>query len=188
MKKFFYSAAAQILFFTNMLKRDQKEALVGKISGEVKDSKSIVFVDFQGLEVNKMNDLRKQLKDSSIFFKVLKKTLMTVALEKAGLKKGMKEVSGELAIAIGKDEVEAAKILAKFSKENEGLKIVSGFLESKELAFEEVMNLAKLPAKEELLAKLVGTLNAPISGFVNALAGNIRGLVNVLKAVADTKQ
>ena len=69
----------------------------------------------------------------------------------------------------------------------ENLKIVGGILGTKELTAEEVQALAKLPSKEELLAKLVGTLNAPVSGFVNVLAGNLRGLVNVLKAVADSK-
>ena len=74
------------------------------------------------------------------------------------------------------------------AKTNENLKIVGGILGKSVLSSQEVMALSKLPSKEELLAKFVGTINAPVSGFVNVLAGNLRGLVNVLKAVADNKQ
>jgi large subunit ribosomal protein L10 len=74
------------------------------------------------------------------------------------------------------------------AKVNENLKIVGGLLGKSILSKEEVVALSKLPSKEELLAKLVGTLNAPVSGFVNVLAGNLRGLVQVLKAVGESKE
>jgi len=86
------------------------------------------------------------------------------------------------------DEVAAPKIIAKMAKINENLKIKGGLLGTEILNEEQMMNLAKLPSKEELLAKLVGSLNAPINGFVNVLAGNIRGLVNVLNAISQAKQ
>jgi len=97
-------------------------------------------------------------------------------------------MEGQIAVAVSSgDEVEASKIIAKMAKVNENLKISGGILGKKILSREEVMALSKLPSKEELLAKLVGTLNAPVSGFVNVLAGNLRGLVQVLKSISEVK-
>ena len=113
---------------------------------------------------------------------------MNRALKDAGIEMDAKKLEGQVAIAVSsKDEVAAAKIIAKLAKVNENLKIVGGILGTKELSVEEVNALAKLPTKEELLAKLVGTLNAPASGFVNVLAGNMRGFVTALQAIADKK-
>ena len=80
-----------------------------------------------------------------------------------------------------------AKILEQFSKTNGAVKIIGGVIERKFITAAEVIALAKLPSKQELLAKLVGTINAPISGFVNVLAGNLRGFVQVLNAIKDQK-
>ncbi len=171
-----------------MQTRNQKEQLVKELEQNLKKSKAVVFSDFKGLEVKDMMALRKELRNEGIVFKVLKKTLINLALKKAGIEVDIKKLEGQIALAISeKDEVAAAKIISKAAKTNEQLKIVGGILEMKEISGEQVRALAKLPSKDELLSKLVGSLNAPVSGFVNVLAGNLRGLVNVLKAVADTK-
>ncbi len=88
-------------------------------------------------------------------------------------------------MAYGPDEVEAAKILAKFAKDHEGIELHAGWLENDFIDKAKVEELSKLLGKEELLAKLVGSLNSPISGLVNVLDGNTRGLVTVLKAIAE---
>lgn len=166
--------------------KQQKEELVKELAEKIKASKAVVFSDYKGLEVKDMTALRKELKVAGVELKVLKKTLIKLALKDAGIEMDIKKLEGQIAIAVsGGDEVAAAKIIAKMAKANENLKIVGGFLGIKELSADEVNALAKLPTKDELLAKLVGTLNAPVSGFVNVLAGNLRGLVNVLKAVAE---
>lgn len=166
----------------------QKEEIVKNLAAKLKASKAVVFSDYKGLQVKDMTVLRRELRASGIDLKVLKKTLISLALKDAGIEVDVKKLEGQIAIAISSgDEVAAAKIIAKAAKANENLKIVGGILGVKELSAAEVNALAKLPSKEELLAKLVGTLNAPVSGFVNVLAGNLRGLVNVLKAVADAK-
>jgi large subunit ribosomal protein L10 len=135
-----------------------------------------------------MMALRRELKKEGVDLKVTKKTLIKMALKDAGFEIDARKFEGQLAIAISsQDEVVAAKIIAKTAKANENIKIVGGILGTKELTEEETKALALIPSKQELLAKLVGTLNAPVSGFVNVLAGNLRGLVNVLKAVADSK-
>lgn len=171
-----------------MQTKKQKKEIVADLSEKLKNSKAAVFSDFKGLLVKDMMALRKELRKEKIDFKVAKKTLIGLALKDAKIDADVKNMEGQLAVAISsEDEVAAAKIMAKVAKGNENLKILGGILEMKFLEKEEIMALSKLPSKEELLAKLVGTLNAPVSGFVNVLAGNIRGLVNVLKAIGDTK-
>ena len=171
-----------------MQTRLQKEELVKSLAQKLKDSKAVVFSDFKGLAVKDMTVLRNELREKGIDFKVLKKTLISIALKDAGIEMDLKKMEGQIAIAVSQgDEVEAAKIIAKMAKVNENLKIAGGILGKKILSTEEVMALSKLPSKDELLAKLVGTLNAPVSGFVNVLAGNLRGLVQVLKAVSESK-
>lgn len=168
--------------------KEIKKELVKDLAAKLKASKAVVFSDYKGLPVKEMMALRRELKSSGIEFKVLKKTLIGLALKDAGLEVDAKKLEGQIAVAVSAgDEVAAAKIVAKAAKANENLKIVGGILGVKELSAEEVNALAKLPSKDEMLAKLVGTLNAPVSGFVNVLAGNLRGLVQVLKAVSEAK-
>jgi len=167
----------------------QKETLVKDLASKLKNSKAAVFSDYKGLSVKDMTAMRRELRAEGIDLKVAKKTLISIALKDAGIQLDARELEGQVAIAISsQDEVAAAKILAKAAKANENLKIVAGVLGTQAISKEEVIALSKLPSKEQLLAQLVGTLNAPVSGFVNVLAGNIRGLVNVLKAVADSRQ
>jgi large subunit ribosomal protein L10 len=169
-----------------MLNKEQKKQIVKDLVDKFKTAKSVVFVDFKGLEMKKMTELKKELKKAGIDFKVTRKTLMNIALKNAGLEADAKKMEGQIAISIShEDEVAPAKIISTFAKKNEGLKIAGGILGIKVMSIEEVKALAKLPSKEEMLAKLVGTINAPISGFVNVLAGNIRGLVQVLKGISE---
>jgi large subunit ribosomal protein L10 len=170
-----------------MLNKTQKKDLVKDITEKVKAAKAVVFADFRGLKVKDLNNLKKELRKSDAGFKVAKKTLMNIALKDAGVKFDVEKLEGQIALSTSPDEVTAAKIIDIFSKKNEHIKILGGFVGEKEMTAEEVKMLAKLPGRDEMLAKLVGTINAPVSGFVNVLAGNIRGLVQVLKAVADNK-
>ena len=173
-----------------MLSRKKKEEIVKELTEDIKSSKSIVFADFKGLAVKDMTTLKKQLKKEGSNFKVIKKNLIGIALanaKKSGV--DMKKMEGQIAISISpQDEVSSAKIINDFSKGNDAVKILGGMLGEKSMDADEVMALAKLPGKDELLAKLVGTLKAPISGLVNIFQGNQRNLVQVLRAVAEAKQ
>jgi large subunit ribosomal protein L10 len=172
-----------------MQTKAQKKELIKNLAQKIKDSKAVVFSDFKGLSVKSMTALRKDLREKNVSFEVLKKTLLSIALKDAGIKLDAKKIEGQIAIAVSpQDEVDAARIIAKMAKVNENIKIAGGLLGKNVLKAEEVVALSKIPAREELLAKLVGTLNAPVSGFVNVLAGNLRGLVQVLKAVSEKKQ
>ncbi len=175
--------------FTNMGQtKQQKEVIVKDLAEKLKNSKAVVFSDYKGLKVKDMTILRRELRAEGVDLSVVKKTLINIALKDAGIEMDISALEGQIAIAVSeKDEVAAAKIIAKLAKVNQNLKIVGGILGVKELTADEVNALAKLPSKEELLAKLVGTLNAPVSGFVNVLAGNLRGLMTALQAIADKK-
>lgn len=164
----------------------QKKELVKNLAEKIKDSKAAVFSDFKGLSVKDMTILRKELREKNVKLEVLKKTLLNLALKDAGFDLDARKIEGQIAVAVSADdEIVAAKIIAKLAKANKNLKIAGGLLGKNILSQEEVVALSKLPEKEELLAKLVGTIKAPVSGFVNVLAGNIRGLVQVLKSKCE---
>jgi len=170
--------------------KQQKQEILGALSDKISRSKSIVFASFNALEVKENEDLRNKLRVEQGEYYVAKKTLMGIAFKDsnvAGL--NVKDLDGKVAAIFSyKDEVGPAKIVLDFKKGHEGkIEFVGGILEGKFLSKQEVEALAKLPSKTELYAKMVGSMNAPISGFVNVLAGNLRGLVTVLKAVADKK-
>ncbi|MEK7598756.1 MAG: 50S ribosomal protein L10 [Patescibacteria group bacterium] len=169
--------------------KEQKKSIVKDLAEKLKKSKAVVFSDYKGLAVKDMMALRGELRKEGIDLKVAKKTLINLALKDAGMEIDARKFESQIALAISsQDEVAAAKIIAKMAKVNENLKMVGGILGVKELTAEEVKALALIPGKQELLARLVGSINAPVSGFVNVLAGNLRGLVNVLTAISDTKK
>lgn len=172
-----------------MLTKSQKIELVKKLTEKIKVAKSAVFVDYKGLKVKDSTELKKSLRAEGVEYIVVRKTLLDIALKNAGIEGvSVKGMEGQVAISISNvDEVAAAKIIDIFAKTNENVKFLGGTLGNQVLSAAEVKALAKIPSKEQLLGQLVGTLNAPISGFVNVLAGNLRGLVQVLNAVKEQK-
>ena len=171
-----------------MLTKAQKKEVVKGLEEKIKQAKSAVFVDYKGLGVKDTMELKKTLRSAGVEYLVARKTLLELALKNSGLEVDVKGMDGQIAAVFSNmDEVAAAKIIDKFAKNNEHIKMLGGTLGSQIMGEAEVKALAKIPSKEELLAKLVGTLNAPISGFANVLAGNLRGLVQVLKAVNEQK-
>ena len=167
--------------------KEQKQVALEETKSKFKDSKLVVLTSTDKVPVSEIEKLRGELREKNVFYKVIKKTLLNLVLEKDIDEKLIDGLRGNLSLAYGQDEVSAAKILAKFAKENEDLEIQGGWLEDKFLDKAQVEELSKLLSKEELLAKLVYILKSPISGLANVLSGNTRGLVNVLKAIADSK-
>jgi len=169
--------------------RDQKKQIIEDLTDKLKEFKSLVFVDYKGLTVKDASEIKRLCKKHKVDYMVVKKTLIKLALEKANIKDiDVKHLSGNIALVIGfEDEIAPAKIVGKFAKDHESLKMLGGIMESKFIDLDQVMALSKIPSKTELLAKLVGSINAPVSGFVNVLAGNLRGLVGVLNAIKEGK-
>jgi len=171
----------------------QKQEILRTLEKKIKKAKSIVFTEFNSLGVKDNEELRNNLREADSEYTVAKKTLLDIAFKEEKIENlDIKSFKGKIAAVFGyEDEVAPAKIVDEFQNKNEEnkekVKLVAGILENKFLNTAEVTALAKLPSKEELYAKIVGSLNAPISGFVNVMAGNIRGLVNVLKAIEEKK-
>jgi len=170
-----------------MLTKSQKEKIIADLKEALDQNKVLVMADFRGLTVKDMSDLKKEVKELGGKMQVAKKTLLNIALQEKGVEFDTRSFSGPLVFVFGPEETSVPKKLWNFARKNEHLKIEGGVLESKVLNSEEVVMLAKLPSKEELLAKLVGTIQAPVSGFVYVLAGTIGSLVNVVKAISDKK-
>lgn len=173
-----------------MQNKSQKEAIVRSVAGKAKSAKALVFANFKGVSVKDITGIRRELLKSGSSWQVLKKTLLNLALKDAGVQVDARELDGQVGVAFSTDEVTAAKVLVEFKKANKEstLEIVGGALGTEALDVKAVKALALLPSQDELRAKLVGTLQAPITGFVRTLSGNLSGLVRVLGAVRDSKQ
>lgn len=167
--------------------RLQKEQAVQSLVDGLQGATSVVFANYQGVPVADMEALRAKCREAGVTCIASKKTLVGTALKNAGLDIDTKSFQGGVAAFFGSDEVSAPKVVADFAKDHELVTIFGGVLEGKHVDIAQVKALAALPNREQLLAQLVGTLNAPISGFVNVLAGNLRGFVNVLNAVKEQK-
>lgn len=165
---------------------EQKKALVASLTDKLKNSCAGVIVNYKGINVSDDTKLRKELREAGVEYFVVKNTLLQRSAKEAGLDGLEPVLEGTTAIAISKDDhVAAARILCKFVEGNNFFKAKAGFIEGKVISEAEVNNLAKLPTKEVLVAKALGGLNAPISGFVTVLNGTIRGLVVALNAIAE---
>ena len=162
----------------------QKQKILDDLKNKVARQKAILLVGITGLKVKDLSQLRKKLKSIDANIQVVKKTLAEKVLKEHKLdfdKKGMKtEVA--FVFAFG-DELAPAKMVYQLSKENEALKILAGYIENQPKDADYIITLAQLPTKEELLARLVGTMSAPVSNFVRALNYNIKGLVYLLSTI-----
>ena len=148
----------------------------------------MVFSNFQGLKVSEAEELRKNCRKENVEVLAAKKTLLKRACDEAGLTGvDLSVFKGGVATFFGVDEVSPAKIVSTFAKTHEVLAVFGGLLEGNYIDVAGVKGLSTLPSKQELLAKLVGTLNGPVSGLVNVLAGNLRNLVGVLNNIQKTK-
>lgn len=169
--------------------KQQKKETIDSLAKKIKGAKSVVVFNCDGLKVIDTWALRDKLRDAKVEVVATKKTLLKLILDKENFKDvDVKAMQGSLAIAIStEDEVAPARIIKDFAKDHEQIKFQGGILAGKIVSLETVNELANLPSKIELLAKVVGSIKAPISGFVNVLRGNLSGLINVLNAIKEIK-
>lgn len=150
--------------------RDQKNQVVNELADKVAKMQSAVFVNFTGLPVKEVSQIREKTWGSDVDYVVAKKTLLSVAFKQAGLAVNPRELEGNIGIAFGyADPIGAMKFMGDFAKKYEALKIIGGVFEGKFIGAAEAIELSKLPSKQELLGQLVGQLQAPISAFVRVL-------------------
>lgn len=170
--------------------RERKEEELQLLHEKFGKSKSVVFAQYLGLNVADVHTLRTELRQEGNEMVVAKKSLIGLMLEKAGLEKNaMEDMEGGIAVIFGyEDEVAPAKVVAAFAKKHEVVGFRGGILEGAFISAEKVTALSAVPSRPELYAKLVGSLNSPISGFVNVLGGPMRGLVQTLSQIQQQKQ
>ncbi len=168
--------------------RPEKEAAVNEVIEKLQAAKSVVVTDYKGLDVASITELRKQLREAGVEYKVVKNTLARIAAKKAERDDLNQMFVGPTAIAFGIDDaVSPAKILVDFAKEHDQLEIKGGALSGEVISLDKVKSLAEIPPREVLLAKAFAGMKSPITGLVNVLQGNLRGLVQVLNQIKEQK-
>lgn len=168
---------------------ESKQQVVNEISDKLQRSVSAVLTDYRGLNVAEATLLRKELRDAGVEYRVLKNTLTKLAAEKAGYEELKKDLVGPTAIAFSYDDpVAPAKILSKFAKEYKKLVLKSGVVEGKIIDLQGISALADLPSREVLLAQVLAGFQAPVSGFVNVMQGNLRNFACVINAIKEQKE
>jgi len=169
------------------LNREQKEAAVAEINAQVAKAQAIVLAENRGLPVGDMTALRKKARESGVYFRVLKNTLARRAVADTPFKELANKMSGPLAYGISADPVAVAKVLNEFSKGNEKFVITAGAMPGSMMTPQQVAALATMPSREELLAKLVGTMQAPVAKFVQTLNEVPGKFVRTMAALHDQK-
>ena len=169
------------------LNLEQKKAAVAEIGAQVAKAQAIVLAEYRSLPVGQMTALRKKAREAGVYFRVLKNTLVRRAGADTPYKGLAEKMSGPLAYGISTDPVAAAKVLHEFAKANDKLVITAGAMPGTMMTPQQVAALASMPSREELLAKLVGTMQAPVVKFVQTLNEVPGKFVRTLAAVHDEK-
>lgn len=170
------------------LNRAEKAVVIEEVVAELANAESIVVAEYRGLDVASVTVLRKKARESGVYLRVLKNTLVRRAVVGTPFEGLTNQMVGPLMYAISADPVSAAKVLAGFASTNDKLVIKGGALPGKELDENGVKALATLPSREELLAKLMGTMQAPVAQFVRTLNEVPTKFVRGLAAVRDQKE
>ncbi len=163
---------------------EAKKAQVVELVDVLKNATTGVLVDYRGLSVEEDTKLRNNLRAAGVKYFVVKNTLLRLAANQTGLEDLDSILHGPTALAVSDDAVAPAKVLADFAKENDTLEIKSGFMDGKVLSLDEINTLAKTPSKETLIAKIMGSLNSPISGLARLLSTIADGGVEIADLIA----
>jgi len=169
--------------------KEKKKQVVDSLVEQIKGAKSAVLLDFKGTTVNDLEDVRGELRQAKASMKVVKKTLIKLALENAGLNiADMPVLEGEIAMAFGQEsEIDAPKVIGNAVKSKQTMKILGGLMEEKFLNVQDVIALSTLPTREELLGKFVGTIAASMNNFIWGLNDVAGRFVRVLGEVGKSK-
>ena len=169
------------------LNRQEKVEMVSEVSAQIARAGAIVMAEYRGLEVADITGLRKQARESGVYLRVLKNTLVRRAVAGTPYEQLTDRMVGPLIYGIAEDPVAAAKVLADFAKTNEKLVLKGGAMPNSVMEADGVKALASLPSREELLSMLMGTMQAPVAKFVRTLNEVPTKFVRGLAAVRDQK-
>ena len=173
---------------TTGFSRVSKESIIGEIEKEIKKNPVFFVTRHDKVPANRIDKLRVKLRASQTRYLVVKNTLGQKAFDRAKLKEFSQHIQGACGIAFSVgDGASSSKTLVEFAKENEHFKVQAGYLNGQPLSADEIRALAALPPREVMLATVLGTMQAPIAGFVGVLAGTLRKVVTALDAIAKKK-
>lgn len=170
------------------LNLDEKKAVVAEISAQVEKAQAIVVAEYRGLEVGNMTDLRREARKSGVYLRVLKNSLARRAVDGTPFAGLSEHMVGPLVYGISPDPVATAKLLNDFAKTNDKLVIKAGAMPNAVFSAKEVKALATMPSRNELLATLLGTMQAPVAQFARTLNEVPSRFVRTLAAVRDKKE
>lgn len=169
--------------------KEKKQEIIKELGEKIDKQKSVVFIDYAGTSVKDLSLLRKGLRQSGNELKIAKKTLINRAFEEKKKDLNIRDLGGQVGVVFGyEDEVSSSKNVYEFSKTHETVKILGGLLEGNFYGVSDIVKIAELPSREQLLGGLIGTLNAPISNFAYVLSGTLSQFVQVLSQIRDKKQ
>jgi len=168
--------------------RQEKAKVIAEVTAQLEKAQAVVVAEYRGLDVASATVLRKKARESGVYLRVLKNTLVRRAIGESVFGELQDHLVGPLMYAISEDPVAAAKLFADFAKENKSITIKAGAMPGSLLDADGVKALADMPSREELLAKLLGTLQAPVTQFVRTLNEVPTKFVRVLSAVQQEKE
>jgi large subunit ribosomal protein L10 len=172
------------------LNKESKQQVVAELHEKLQRAKAVFLADFRGMNVGKATDLRNELRKASVEYRVVKNTLLDLASRETDKESLSPHYIGPTAIAFSYDDpVAAAKVLSRFAKEQQAtFKLKAGILSGKVISVADIQALADLPSREVLIAKLLGTMQAPMANFVGVLAAVPASFVRVLGAIKAQKE
>lgn len=170
------------------LNYEQKQAMVAEVSAELARAQAVVLAEYRSLQVGEMTELRRKARGSGVYLRVLKNTLARRAVADTPFKGLAEQMVGPLAYGISSDPVAVAKVLQEFAKGNDKLVIKAGAMPNVVMSAKEVVGLAQLPSRQELLGMVLGTMQAPVAKFVRTLNEVPGKFVRTLAAVRDQKE
>jgi len=169
------------------LSLEQKQAMVSEVAAKLAGAQAVIVAEYRGLNVERVTQLRARARKSGLYLRVLKNTLARRAVQGTPFEKLTEQMSGPLMYGIAADPVAGAKVLSEFAKENELFVIKAGATPNAVMSAKDVKALALLPGREELLAKLMGTMQAPIAQLVRTMNEVPGKFVRTLAALRDAK-
>ena len=170
------------------LNLEQKQAVVSEIAAQLGSAQSVIVAEYRGLDVGAVTDLRAKARKSGLYLRVLKNSLARRAVKGTPFEKLSEQMVGPLIYGISQDPVAGAKVLSAFAKDNEKLVIRGGAMPNLLMSVKDVSALAALPSREELLAKLVGKMQAPVVKLVRTMNEVPGKFVRTLAAVRDARE
>ena len=169
-----------------MMNKEQKKNYITEMSTHFENSKAVMVTHYQGLTMVQLDELRAKMREHGIIFKITKNRITKLALAKTKCKDLSDLFTGPTAVAFGEDAIMSARILSKFSKENENLKLIGGIMDNEILDQSGVLNVASLPTLDEARANIVGILNAPASKLVSILLAYSEKMSNLTAENSET--